>query len=265
MNKLIASLRIFVSSSWLAYVQLFAWSEPSTYVASVILSPLTYMAFFIYLGLSSKGTNTAEFYIVGNALQMASMTGVLGVTMTIAYERDWGSLIYLIGSPANRLLIFLGRASFNVLNGLVVVAVCFAWGMLLGLDLSHANLPGLAVTILIVSLSTSGLGLLMGSISLMSLSVDFVTNLMFFGLLVFTGANLSVDKMPGWMQSFGAILPLTRGIQSARLLVKGASLGDVLPLLAVELAIGLVYALIGFMVFRWVEFQARRRGTLEAF
>ena len=200
MNRLFASARIFVSSSWLAYVQLFAWSEPSTYVASVILAPLTYMVFFIYLGLSSKGSNTADFYIVGNALEMASMTGVLGVTMTIANERDWGSLIYLIGSPANRLLIFLGRASFNVLNGIVVVGVCFGWGMLLGLDLSRANLPGLALTILMVALSTSGLGLLIGSISLMSLNVTFVTNLMFFGLLVFTGANLSFDKMPGWMQ-----------------------------------------------------------------
>ncbi len=67
------------------------------------------------------------------------------------------------------------------------------------------------------------------------------------------------------MQTVSAVLPLTRGIRSARLLVKGASLAEVWPLLAGELAIGLIYALAGFALFSRFEAQARRRGTLEAF
>jgi hypothetical protein len=61
------------------------------------------------------------------------------------------------------------------------------------------------------------------------------------------------------------MLPLTRGIQAARLLVRGASLAEVRPQLGGELAVGLVYALIGFALFSWFENQARRRGSLEAF
>lgn len=72
---------------------------------------------------------------------MTSMRSVFGVAMTIANERDLGSLLYLIGSPADRLAIFLGRASFNVLNGFLVVLICFGWRLLLGLELSRANLP----------------------------------------------------------------------------------------------------------------------------
>jgi ABC-2 type transport system permease protein len=61
------------------------------------------------------------------------------------------------------------------------------------------------------------------------------------------------------------MMPLTRGIQAARLLVRGALLAEVWPLLVGELTVGLVYALIGFALFSRFETQARRRGSLEAF
>ena len=148
---------------------------------------------------------------------------------------------------------------------MLTVAMGFVWGLLLGLNLSAANLPGLVLTVFITTVSTSGLGLLMGSISLRALNVMFVNNTLCFLLLIFSGANLPLTSMPAWIQVISACVPLTRGIQSARLLVAGASLEQVAPLLAGELAIGLIYALFGFVVFHWLEVQARQRGTLEAF
>ena len=265
MRKLISSLRIFVSGAWLSYVALFVWARPHQYFAAKIINPLAQMIFFVVLGMAATGRDNAPFYIVGNALQMTAINGVFGLTMIIGAERTAGTLIYLVGSPANRLAIFWGRALFNILDGMFTVVMCLTWGMLLGLNLSHANLPGVALTILIVTVSTCGLGFLMGSLSLASLDVIFVNNTAYFLLLIFSGANLPLDKMPAWMQTISACVPLTRGIQSARLLVNGASLADVWPLLAGEVAVGLVYALVGFGLFRWVEFQARRLGTLEAF
>ena len=265
MRNLIASLRIFLSGAWLSYIGLFLWTQPTWYVACKVVAPLSQMIFFVYLGTVATGGGTAEFYIVGNALQMAAANGIFGVTMVVGGERNAGTLVYLIGSPGNRLTIFLGRALFNVLDGTLTVVVCFAWGVLLGLNLSHANLPGLALTILIATVSTCGLGLLLGSLSLLSLNMMFINNTMYFLLMLFSGANLPLDRMPLWMHALSSVVPLTRGIQSARLLVNGASLGEVAPLLFAELAVGLVYALAGFALFRWVEFQARQRGTLEAF
>jgi len=67
------------------------------------------------------------------------------------------------------------------------------------------------------------------------------------------------------MQVISYALPLTRGIAAARSLVSGASLADVAPLLYTELGVGLVYGLIGYVLFSWFEFVAKRRGTLEVF
>jgi ABC-2 type transport system permease protein len=264
-RRLIASLRVFVSGAWYAYIALFHWTQPANYVVAKIIAPFTLLLFLVFLGTSATGRDSAEFYMVGNALQLTAFNGIFGVTMTVGRERNEGTLIYLIGSPANRLAVFLGRVFFNVLDGVLGVLMGFAWGALLGLDLSAANLPVLALTIVIATLSTCGLGLLMGSISLTALNVMFVNNAVFFLLLIFSGANLPLERMPAWMRAVSSGLPLTRGIQSARLLVGGAPLVEVWPLLAGEALVGLIYATGGFFLFRWLEFYGRRAGTLEAF
>jgi ABC-2 type transport system permease protein len=265
MKKLLAWLRIFFSGAWYAHVALFQWASPSNYLVSKVLAPLFMMLFLVFLGVSATGRESAGFYIVGNAMQFTAVNGIFGVTMAVGRERSGGTLIYLIGSPANRLAVFLGRAFFNVLDGFLSVAMGFGWGLLLGLDLEAAELPGLALAVLITTVSTCGLGLLLGSVSLAALNVMFINNAVFFLLLIFSGANLALDKMPVWMRTISSYVPLTRGIQSARLLVAGSPLHDVWPLLAGELAVGLVYATVGYAFFRWFESFSRQRGTLEAF
>lgn len=266
MTNFLTSLRIFISGAWLSYIALFRWVQPANYVASKIIMPLSQIIFFTYLGTTATGADTAAFYIIGNALHISAGNGIYGVTMTVGSERNEGTLIYLIASPANRFVVFMGRALFNVLDGMLAVVFGFMCGvLLLGLDLSVANIPGLALTILITTASTCGLGLLMGSLSLVTLNVMFVNNVAYFLLLLLSGANIPLDKLPAWVQMISISLPLTRGIQAGRLLVSGAPLADVWPLLAGELAIGLFYALLGFAFFSWFESQAKKRGSLEGF
>jgi ABC-2 type transport system permease protein len=263
---MIASLRIFFSGAWLAFVGLFHWTSPMNYLASKIVMPINSILFFTLLGTSATGVSNSDFYVIGNAMQVAAINGIYGVTMCVGNERDQGTLIYVLGTPANRFVTFVGRALFNVIDGIITVVLGFIWGVvLLGLDLSTANLPGLALAILVSTASTCGMGLLLGSVALVALNVMFINNTVYFLLLLFSGANLPLQSLPVWMQTLSSGLPLTRGIAAARLLVRGASLAEVAPLLLGELAVGLVYALLGFSLFSWFEFQAKRRGTLEAF
>ena len=71
--------------------------------------------------------------------------------------------------------------------------------------------------------------------------------------------------MPAWVQVTSSVLPLTRGISAARLLVQGANLAEVTPLLLGELAVGLMYSLFGYLLFAVFEVEAKKRGTLEVF
>lgn len=264
LRSLKMNLQLFWQGTLLSYIALFRWLNPPTYFASKILSPLAQIFFFTFMGVYATGRDNASFYVIGNAVQIAAVSGIFGVTMSIGGDRWDGTLPYLFGTPANRLFMFLGRSFIHVIDGAFGVVIGLLWGvLLLGVDLSDTNLTALGLTILITTFSTSGLGLLMGCISLITTNVMFVNNTVYFLLLIFSGANIPIDRLPGWMQMIAWGLPLTRGIASARSLIAGGGFSEVVPLLFGELALGLVYITLGYGLFRWFETQAKARGTLE--
>ncbi|NLG70608.1 MAG: ABC transporter permease [Chloroflexi bacterium] len=264
MNSLVTNLRVFWQGTILSYIALFHWLEPVTYLASKVLMPLAQILFFTLLGTFATGRDTTSFYVIGNAIQIAAVSGIYGVTMSIGGDRWNGTLPYLFGTPANRMALFVGRAFIHVIDGMLGVVIGLLWGTaVLGLDLSQANLPALALTILVTTFSTSGLGLLMGCLSLITLNVMFVNNTVYFALLIFSGANIPLASLPPWMLAVSQALPLTRGIAAARQIIAGAGLADVGSLLAGEFLIGCLYVLVGYRMFRWFEYQAKRKGTLE--
>ncbi len=247
MRRIWIELRLFLDGARLSYIALFRWLQPHTYLASKIVMPLAQILFFTLMGIFAGGQTQASFFAIGNAIQLASVNGIYGVTMSIGGDRWSGALPYIFGTPANRLTLFSGRAFFHVIDGMLGVIVGLGWGVLLfHLDLGHTDL-------------------LLGCVSLVSIETMFVNNTAYFLLLVFSGANIPLAQMPAWMQSIAWALPLTRGIAASRQLIDGAQLSAVLPLLAGEVALGAIYILLGFTLFRWFEFQAKRRGTLEAF
>lgn len=264
MQTVIVNLRLFWQSTLLSYIALFHWLRPMTYLASKIVMPLAQVLFFTLLGTFATGPDTANFYIIGNAMQIAAVSGIYGVTMSIGGDRWNGTLPYLFGTPANRLVLFVGRAFLHIIDGMLGVVIAFLWGVvLLGLDLSNTNLLALALTILITTYSTSGLGLLMGCLSLITLNVMFINNTVYFALLLFSGANIPVQILPETLRAVSFILPLSRGIAAARRLIIGAEFREVASLLAGEFIVGTAYVVLGFFLFRWFEIQAKRRGSLE--
>ena len=265
MNTLRINVHLFFQGALLSYLALFRWAQPMTYLASKVIMPLANMLFFVFLGTYATGWDNVSFYVIGNAMQMTTVSGIYGITMSISGDRWEGTLPYLFATPANRLTIFVGRAFIHVIDGMLGVVLGLTWGvLLLGLDLSQTSLPALALTILLTTFSTSGLGLMLGCLSLVTRNVMFVNNTVFFTLLIFSGANIPIASLPPWMQTISAILPLTRGIAAAREIVAGAELGQVLPLLNIEFGLGLAYLILGYLTFRWFEFQAKQRGTLDA-
>jgi ABC-2 type transport system permease protein len=266
MPALKTNLRLFWDGALLSYVALFRWLRPMQYLASKIFMPLAQILFFSVLGLFARGPGAVDYYVIGNAMQLTAVNGIYGVTMSIGGDRWEGTLAYLFGTPANRMAMFVGRAFLHLIDGFFGVLLAFGWGVLIfGLDLSAADPATLGLAILISTFSTAGLGLLMGCLSLVTLNVMFINNTVYFMLLVFSGANVPVAVLPNWMQAISFCLPLTRGIAAARLIIRGAGLSEVAPLLIGEVVVGTIYALLGYSLFRWFELQAKRRGTLEAF
>ena len=172
----------------------------------------------------------------------------------------------LLASPANRFAVFLGRALPSIVTGVIVAAIAFGvcWAIL-GADIAWSSLPGLAVVALASSFGCTALGLCLGALGLRGRNVSLFADMIAACMLVVSGANVPLDRLPGWVQAISSWIPLTRGIEAAREIASGASIADVSDLLAGELAIGLVYLVVGLGMLRYFELDGRRRASLDTY
>lgn len=263
MRSITGFVRLFLIGGVISYRALFNWIRPSIYIPTMLGSPLFQILFFTYLG-RFRGLQSDAFFVVGNAVQSCGMSSVYASTMTIANERWMGTLSPLLASPGNRAALFLGRSVPLVANGLLVSTFGFCIGrLMLRFHPSASVLPALAAVVLATVVSCTAFGLLLGSIGLRARDTLFGANLAYFLMLLFCGVNVPIGELPGWMQAIGRSLPLTHGIEAARKVAAGASLGDVSGLVGTELGIGAAYAAAALLLFRYLEAASRRRATLE--
>jgi ABC-2 type transport system permease protein len=257
------SLRIFFIGGITAYRGLINWLSPWIFIPSLVVSPIFQILLFVYIGRSA-GVQSDEFFVVGNAVQYASIPCLFSMTHAIAGERNQQTLAYILVSPAGRLPLFLGRALPVVVNAWVVsVFSLLVTGLILGIDVPSSAWPAIALVILVASFSCTGLGLVCAAIGLRVRETAVLNNVIFGLLLIFTGANVPIDELPGWMQAISNSVPLTHGIEAARDVAEGASLSAVSGLIATEFAIGVVYTFVGYQALRLMEYSSRRRASIQ--
>ncbi len=258
-----SNLRVFFIGGVLSYRALFGWLSPWILIPTYLIAPIFQILLFVYIGRSAH-LESDEFYVVGNALQYTSLPCLFAMATTIGGERWTQTLGIVLVSPASRLALFLGRSLPVILNGAVVGAFAFAAGsLILGVHVPASAIPPLGLVIAITAVSCTGLGLIGAAIGLRVRETAVLANIFFGVLLVFCGVNVALSDVPNWMATVGRGLPLTHGIQASRRLADGAGLDAVGGTVATEALIGLVYAVLGYLLLRAFEFESRRRATLE--
>jgi ABC-2 type transport system permease protein len=258
-----AAVRLFFVGGLTSYRALFYWLSPTIYIPSLVVAPVFQILLFAYIGRSA-GLETDKFYVVGNALQYAAIPCLFAMSQLIGGERYQNTLSAILVSPASRIPLFFGRALPVIANAAFVSAFAFTAGcLLLDVDLPAGSIPGLAVTIAIAAFSCTGLGLINAAVSLRVRENAVLSNVIFGFLLIFTGANVPLDELPGWMSSISQYLPFTHAIAAARQLADGASFASVTDTLGTEVLIGLAYLFAGYALLRVFEWQGRKHATLE--
>jgi len=257
------SVRIFFIGGAIAYRGLFNWLSPWIFVPTFLVAPIFQILLFVYIGRSAHAQSD-EFYVVGNALQYAAIPCVFAMSNTIAGERFQKTLGYILATPAGRLPLFLGRSLPVIANGVFVSAFAFTvGGLIVGIHVPASAIGSLALVIAVSAASCTGLGLLSAALGLRVRETATLNNIVFGLLLVFCGTNVPLRELPGWMSFLSQGMPLTHGIEAARRLASGQSLGTVGGLIAAEALVGAAYGVLGYGLLRFMELQSRRLATLE--
>jgi len=262
-SSLRSAWRVFWYGGRMSYGMLFNWARPSIYIPTLIGGPTFQLLFFAALGSYASGKSPA-YFAIGNAVQVSAVAGIFGMTMAIANERWFGTLPALLATPANRVALFAGRFLPFLANGLFVSVYAFGVGiLLLGVRLDPSTIGVVALALVVTVFSCTAMGALQGSVSLRLRDGLLGANLLVMGFLLFCGVNIPLEALPGWMQFVGNLLPFTHGLEAVRQAAEGAGLDQVGGLILTELLIGVIYALLAFFLFRFLEQSARRNATLD--
>jgi len=256
-------LRVFFAGGITSYRALFAWINPWVFVPILVVYPVFQTAFFVYLGRAAD-VETDRFFLIGNSFVAAAITGLFGMGQSIGGERRFQTLPMLLASPASRLALFLGRAVPTILNGFVVAVITFGLGaLMLDIAVDGRALVGLGLALFASCFACAGLGLCIGSLAFRTRSISVFADTIGAALLVVTGANVPLDRLPDALQSLATFIPLTHGLEAARALGDGTPLRDSLDAIGAELAVGSAYFLVGLGMLRYFERDGRHAGSID--
>lgn len=168
---------------------------------------------------------------------MLAMITLLDVTLlaslSVAREREQGTLDQLLVTPMRPLEVLAGKAAPTVLVGLVQATVVLAATLLWFRIPFAGSYATLYAALLLFLCAAVGVGLLVSALSAtmqQAMLGSFVV-LMPFALL--SGLTTPISSMPQWVQAFTVVNPLRWGTTIVhRVFLEGASLSNVLPLTA---------------------------------
>ena len=246
-----------------SYRALFGWIAPADYIMMKVVEPALQIVLFVLMGRFA-GLD-AEYLVIGNSMRLVATGGIFGMLSVALNERRARTLPVVIASATPSAQTFYARGFAQVIDGLASVVIGLAIGALFfGLDFSRLNWFWFLLACVVISFGVSGFGLLVGTTTLLGTEANLVGNLAFNALLLFCGVNFPVEALPQVWQRLTQLLPLTHGLSATRLLFDG-QLEGVPGLLAIELLIGMLYAVVGYLLFAVVERTARAQGTLDLF
>lgn len=260
--KKIQILRILILYS---IVDMLVYYPPRLYLLSWFPRIFAQVTFFAIIADFVGGQAFLHYSLIGNSFYILVSSLIIGVAISVTWERRAGTLPLLIASPTHPLFIFSGRnvgmALHGLINGLVSIYII---APILGVHLGIMQVFALLLPILFITISSYGVGLLLGAISLYTRGYhNVVSNFIVFTILVLCGVNYPVSTLPQALQIVAWFLPLTHGLQAARLLLDGNFTSQIIVLLCQELIVGVLYALLAQLLIGKLIFQARSAGTLE--
>lgn len=224
------------------------------------------MVFFSLLGASLDYKNST-FFIIGTSLQGATSASVAGLVGVIAEERRFGTLTFLILSPASRIAVFVGRLLPGVAIAMGVSVFTSTLGFLIvGWPLNLAKSLGYLLIIFVASLAGATLGLTLSAFGLIYRDIFQISSAVQLVLLVITGATVDFVDLPQWVRVLAQGTPLTHAVQAAHGLVDSTlSAPDYWILIASETLVAMVWLLAALVLMRVLEVKAKQAATVELY
>jgi ABC-2 type transporter len=198
-----------------------------------------------------RGFNIFDFYVPGLAITFLLIGMLMGLSLALIDEHDWGTLARLRSAAAPLGTTLLGKLIGRFLIGFVQLVVLFAvgWAMF-GVSLG-LNPPALLVPCASVSFAAAGFGLVVAGVGRTRDAVLPVGLMVIMTMAAIGGCWWPIDFEPQLMRTVALGLPTTWAMHAFNdLMIRRLPGSAALVPSAVNVGFGILYAAVGVRIAR---------------
>ncbi|MFC1919926.1 ABC transporter permease [Chloroflexota bacterium] len=219
---------IFRATWVVAYRELLRFIQERSRIFSSFAMPLMFLVIFgagfnRIIGAMTPGVDFIQFMFPGIIAMTVLMNSVMS-GLSVVWDREFGFLKEILVAPLGRSGIVMGKvvgaAAVAVMQGIVMLVLA----PVLGVSLSPMLVLKLIPMLILLSMSLSGLGVLIASRMRSQQGFQIVVQILVFPMMFLSGIFFPVNNVPTWMEVISKINPLTYGVDVIRQLFLGSEI-----------------------------------------
>ncbi|AXI81251.1 ABC transporter permease [Peterkaempfera bronchialis] len=220
-----------------------------------LLMPIVFTVLFVYVFGGALSGNRQDYiqYLVPGLLGQTGINLAMGVGTGLNTDFTTGVMDRFRTLPIGRASVLIGKLLAEVCRALLSFAILIAFAMLLGLKVHTGPLQVLAAVALSLLFGASmvWVSMLLGMSLRSAQAVQGVSMLVIMPLQFGSSTFANPDTMPGWLQAFTKVNPLSALADASRSLFNGGPLThSVLMVLAWSICLTAVTAPLAVARFR---------------
>jgi ABC-2 type transport system permease protein len=212
--------------------------------------PLVVLVFFSSVGFPSVASRPIDLLLPGSLALAVVATSLVSLGIATAYERSYGVLKRLGGSPLTRASLLAAKiGAVLVIEALQAgLLLLVAWLVLGWRPIAAINPILLGAVIALGTVTFAGLGLLIAG-TLRAEAALALANALFLATLLLGGIIVPVDDLPGLLGDIAGLLPGAALSQATGMAI--GSVGDAIRPVAILAAWAIGAVVLAARTFRW--------------
>ncbi len=218
-------------ATWVvAYRELLRFVSERSRLLSSFAMPLLFLVIFgagfnRIIGTMTPGVDFIQFMYPGIIAMTVLMNSVMS-GLSVVWDREFGFLKEILVAPLGRSGIVLGKALGSAAVAIMQGIIMLILAPILGISLTPMLVIKLIPVLIIISISLSGLGILVASRMRSQQGFQLIVQIIIMPLIFLSGIFFPVNNVPAWLEVISKINPLTYGVDAIRQLFLGGVMGQ---------------------------------------
>lgn len=177
--------------------------------------------------------------------------GVMGLPLVVSDYRSKHILKRFKVTPVDPIVILLVQVTIYALYSLVSMISLFLVAKLFFKFNMQGSILSFILGWQLVMISMFSIGIMVGGISKNSKIAGVIASVLYFPMIIFSGATIPYEVMPNIMKNIVDVFPLTQGIKILKSAILGQSVENIIIPIVIMLIITAICSIVAIKWFKW--------------